>query len=168
MSSSRFPVSRRALLTAGSAGATAAFGLLRFAPAASATVGPQNYTASWSSVDQHPPTPEWFQDAKFGIYPHWGVFPLGGGYYRIVNNTNGMVADSWGDTADGAPARQAAWDGGNNQQWTLNSAGNGRYHIVNRGTGTALDGAGSTAVGATTVMWSPNSSPNNEWSIVGV
>jgi alpha-L-fucosidase len=76
MSSSPFPISRRTLLTAGSAGAAAAFGLLRFAPAASANSGPQSYTASWSSVDQHPPTPVWFQDAKFGIYYHWGAFSV--------------------------------------------------------------------------------------------
>src|SRR5438309_780477 len=67
---------RRNLLAAGGAGAAAAFGLLRFAPSASATVGPQSYTASWSSVDQHPPAPEWFQDAKFGIYYHWGAFSV--------------------------------------------------------------------------------------------
>jgi alpha-L-fucosidase len=32
------------------------------------------YTASWASVDKHTPSPEWFKDAKFGIYFHWGVF----------------------------------------------------------------------------------------------
>jgi alpha-L-fucosidase len=32
------------------------------------------YTASWSSLDAHVPAPEWFQDAKFGIYYHWGAF----------------------------------------------------------------------------------------------
>ena len=32
------------------------------------------YTASWSSLDTHNPAPEWFQDAKFGIYYHWGAF----------------------------------------------------------------------------------------------
>ncbi len=34
------------------------------------------YTASWASVDTHNPAPEWFQDAKFGIYFHWGVFSV--------------------------------------------------------------------------------------------
>ncbi|MFE2728186.1 alpha-L-fucosidase [Kitasatospora sp. NPDC059327] len=74
MSSSPYQISRRSLL--GAAGAATAFGLLRFAPEASATEGPQNYTASWSSVNQHPPAPEWFQDGKFGIYYHWGVFSV--------------------------------------------------------------------------------------------
>jgi alpha-L-fucosidase len=74
MSSSPHPISRRRLLAA--AGAASAFGLLRFAPGAAATDGPGSYTASWSSVDQHPPAPAWFQDAKFGIYYHWGVFSV--------------------------------------------------------------------------------------------
>ncbi|GGS91401.1 alpha-L-fucosidase [Streptomyces cinerochromogenes] len=74
MTSSSLPISRRRLIAA--AGAATAFGLLRFAPEAAATDGPQSYTASWSSVDQHPPAPAWFQDAKFGIYYHWGVFSV--------------------------------------------------------------------------------------------
>jgi len=42
--------------------------------AARAQTQPTSYTASWASVDQHPPAPEWFKDAKFGIYFHWGAF----------------------------------------------------------------------------------------------
>ena len=34
------------------------------------------YTATWASVDKHPPAPEWFKDAKFGIYYHWGVYAV--------------------------------------------------------------------------------------------
>lgn len=74
MSPSSSAISRRRLLAA--AGSAAALGVLRFAPAAQANTGPQSYTAAWSSVDQHPPAPEWFQDAKFGIYYHWGVFSV--------------------------------------------------------------------------------------------
>ena len=36
--------------------------------------GQTRYTASWASLDTHNPAPEWFQDAKFGIYFHWGAF----------------------------------------------------------------------------------------------
>ncbi|GGK74752.1 alpha-L-fucosidase [Sphaerisporangium melleum] len=32
------------------------------------------YEATWDSVNQHPAAPEWFKDAKFGIYFHWGAF----------------------------------------------------------------------------------------------
>ena len=74
MSSSSFEISRRKLLLA--TGAAASLSLLRFPGVAFATTGPQSYTASWSSVDQHPPAPAWFQDAKFGIYYHWGVWSV--------------------------------------------------------------------------------------------
>ncbi|GAA3434235.1 alpha-L-fucosidase [Kutzneria kofuensis] len=60
---------------AGFTGIAAATGLVR-PGIVWATAGPGSYTASWSSVDQHPPAPEWFQDAKFGIYYHWGVFSV--------------------------------------------------------------------------------------------
>ncbi|MBN2037280.1 MAG: alpha-L-fucosidase [Chitinispirillaceae bacterium] len=35
---------------------------------------PANYTATWASVNQHTPAPEWFKDAKFGLWFHWGVY----------------------------------------------------------------------------------------------
>jgi hypothetical protein len=85
-----------------------------------------------------------------------------------VNRTNGMVIDSWGNTANGAPARQAPWSGSNNQQWRLNSVGNGRSQIINRGTNTALDGMGNGTAGSTCGMWTPNSSTNNQWTITPV
>ncbi|MFI7400540.1 alpha-L-fucosidase [Streptomyces sp. NPDC049541] len=44
--------------------------------AGTAQAAPSTYTPDWNSVDQHPPAPEWFQDAKFGIYFHWGVFSV--------------------------------------------------------------------------------------------
>jgi alpha-L-fucosidase len=76
MSPSSPHLSRRRLLAAvGLAGVATATGLSRM-QLALATAGPQSYTAAWSSVDQHPPAPEWFQDAKFGIYYHWGVYSV--------------------------------------------------------------------------------------------
>jgi hypothetical protein len=63
---------------------------------------------------------------------------------------------------------QNAWNGGNNQQWRLNSMGNGLYQIINRGTGTALDGAGDRTVGDSAVLWAPNNSTNNQWTITAV
>jgi len=32
------------------------------------------YEANWDSLKQINPVPEWFKDAKFGIYFHWGVY----------------------------------------------------------------------------------------------
>ncbi|RKN03476.1 alpha-L-fucosidase [Streptomyces radicis] len=45
-------------------------------PARDAVAGQDSYSETWESVNQHPPAPEWFQDAKFGIYFHWGVFSV--------------------------------------------------------------------------------------------
>jgi alpha-L-fucosidase len=35
----------------------------------------QPYQARWDSLDTRP-TPAWFQDAKFGIFIHWGVYSV--------------------------------------------------------------------------------------------
>ena len=35
------------------------------------------YTADWESLDARP-LPQWFDDSKFGIFIHWGVFSVPG------------------------------------------------------------------------------------------
>ena len=37
----------------------------------------QSYLPNWASLDQRP-TPQWFKDAKFGIFIHWGVYSVPG------------------------------------------------------------------------------------------
>lgn len=37
----------------------------------------QTYTPSWESLDTRP-VPQWFRDAKFGIFIHWGVYAVPG------------------------------------------------------------------------------------------
>ena len=34
------------------------------------------YKTTWESLSQHHEEPEWFQDAKLGIYFHWGVYSV--------------------------------------------------------------------------------------------
>ena len=34
------------------------------------------YTADWESLKEHNEAPDWFRDAKFGIYFHWGVYSV--------------------------------------------------------------------------------------------
>ncbi len=34
------------------------------------------FTADWESLKKRKPAPEWFRDAKFGIYFHWGVYTV--------------------------------------------------------------------------------------------
>jgi alpha-L-fucosidase len=107
MSSPELRVSRRRVLTtAGLTGAAAVTGLLRFGVAA-ATSGPSSYTASWSSVDQHPPAPEWFQDAKFGIYYHWGAFSVpafGSEWYPRNMYNNGSAENNHHKSVYGDPS----------------------------------------------------------------
>jgi alpha-L-fucosidase len=67
------PLSRRTFII-GTAGLAAAAAGAAWEPGSAEAAAP--YTASWPSVDTHPPAPEWFQDAKFGIYFHWGVFSV--------------------------------------------------------------------------------------------
>jgi alpha-L-fucosidase len=36
---------------------------------------PQKYEPDWMSLRRHP-VPKWFQDAKFGIFIHWGLYSV--------------------------------------------------------------------------------------------
>ena len=36
----------------------------------------QSYRPDWNSLGDHTPAPEWFRDAKFGIYFHWGPYSV--------------------------------------------------------------------------------------------
>jgi alpha-L-fucosidase len=53
------------------------------------------YQSTWASVDQHNPAPEWFKDAKLGIYFHWGVYSVaayGNEWYPRRMYDNGSVS----------------------------------------------------------------------------
>jgi alpha-L-fucosidase len=45
------------------------------AAASVAVEPPVNYEPNWESLETHQ-TPEWFEDAKFGIFIHWGVYSV--------------------------------------------------------------------------------------------
>ena len=36
---------------------------------------PQRYVADWTSLDSRP-LPSWYDEAKFGIFVHWGIFSV--------------------------------------------------------------------------------------------
>src|ERR1039458_7454247 len=40
-----------------------------------APLSAQTYQPTWDSIDRRP-TPNWFADAKFGIFIHWGVYSV--------------------------------------------------------------------------------------------
>lgn len=48
------------------------------------------FTESWESLEKVNPTPNWFLDAKFGIYTHWG--PSSGAY---INMKPGQHLGGW-------------------------------------------------------------------------
>jgi alpha-L-fucosidase len=54
----------------------------------------QVYQPNWESLDRRP-TPSWFEDSKFGIFIHWGVYSV----------------PSWGPTGDtiGVYDKYAEW-----------------------------------------------------------
>jgi len=35
----------------------------------------QSYAPTWESIDSRP-VPQWFSEAKFGIFIHWGVYSV--------------------------------------------------------------------------------------------
>ncbi|MFW5877725.1 MAG: alpha-L-fucosidase, partial [bacterium] len=52
----------------------------------------QKYEAEWSSLDKRP-VPEWFSEAKFGIFVHWGLYSVPA--YRPFNkNQSGRIIKS--------------------------------------------------------------------------
>ena len=71
------------------------------APAAPA--GP--YEASWESLARNYSIPEWFEDAKFGIFIHWGLYsvPAAGSEWYPKHMYNGMLdyhTKTWGKPSE--------------------------------------------------------------------
>ncbi len=40
----------------------------------------EKYSADWASLDTRP-LPVWYDDAKIGIFIHWGVFSVPGNHF---------------------------------------------------------------------------------------
>lgn len=40
------------------------------------TIEAKEYSANWKSLERYNESPEWFKDAKFGIYFHWGPYSI--------------------------------------------------------------------------------------------
>lgn len=76
-------VNRRDLLGAvGVAGASTALGAMP-AAAAGAKSGGRPFTPDWNSLAEGYSAPDWFRDAKFGMWAHWGpqCVPEAGDWY---------------------------------------------------------------------------------------
>ena len=70
---------------------------------------PEEYEPTWESLDDHP-VPDWFEDAKLGIFIHWGPYsvpgwaPVGGyaewypyGMYREDSDMYDYHREHWGE-----------------------------------------------------------------------
>lgn len=53
----------------------------------SSNASAQTYEAKWSSLDQRP-IPQWWSDAKFGIFVHWGLYAVPA--YAPVDEVDGV------------------------------------------------------------------------------
>jgi len=51
--------------------------LLALALTGASALAQIRYEPRWESLDRRP-CPEWYQDAKFGIFIHWGVYSVPG------------------------------------------------------------------------------------------
>ncbi len=70
----------------------------------------EGFEASWNSLENVNPSPDWFKDAKFGIYAHWG--PVSGAFEgadpsKWYNGWHGMTMYNDGEkveTRNGKPS----------------------------------------------------------------
>ena len=54
--------------------------------------GAKKFDATWESLKRYKSAPEWFRDAKFGVYAHWGPVTLGAEMF----NTGGPAVQWYG------------------------------------------------------------------------
>ncbi|MFD9113334.1 MULTISPECIES: alpha-L-fucosidase [Streptomyces] len=100
-------ISRRGLLM-GATAVVAATATDVFAAGGASAATPRTYEPTWDSVNRHPAAPEWFRDAKFGIYFHWGAFSVPAydsewyprNMYLPGQKANRHHIDTYGDPAD--------------------------------------------------------------------
>jgi alpha-L-fucosidase len=73
----------------------------RYIAAQAETVQETTYEANWESLDSRP-TPSWFQDSKFGIFIHWGLYSV------PAWSPRGTYAEWYWHAKDGLPRKHAA------------------------------------------------------------
>jgi hypothetical protein len=90
------------------------------------------------------------------------------GRYRINNRNSGKVMDVPGfSTANNAQIKQYTWNGGNNQQWTIQNLGRGEYRVVNVHSGKSLDNPSSSrTVGTNVIQYTNNNNFSQKWHII--
>jgi len=68
------------------------------------------YQPTWASVDSRP-TPQWYTDAKFGIFIHWGVYSVPAFAAVNVKDENPYAEWYWNSLTEGRKTGSAAGHG---------------------------------------------------------
>jgi len=71
---------------------------------------PQRYRANWPSLDSRP-SPQWYTDAKFGIFIHWGVYSVPAYAAVNVKDENPYAEWYWNSLTNGMKAAGATGHG---------------------------------------------------------
>jgi alpha-L-fucosidase len=75
----------------------------------SAAAAPK-YQANWNSIDARP-SPQWYTDAKFGIFIHWGVYSVPSFAVVNVKGQNSYAEWYWNSLTKGKEAKSPHADG---------------------------------------------------------
>lgn len=96
----------------------------------------------------------------------WKILDVGSGYYKIVNQSNGLALEvPGGSLNNGTQLALADWTGGTHQQWQIQNAGS-YYKILNRNSGLGGNVAGSSQTeGAWIIQWTSGAGLNELWKI---
>ncbi len=99
------PFSRRAFLR--TTAATAALARMRGAYAQEPAIAPGPFQPSYDSLKANYKTPEWFRDAKFGIWAHWSAqcVPEQGDWYARRMYMQGDPVHDWHTEHYGHPSK---------------------------------------------------------------
>ena len=72
--------------------------------------GPKHYDATWASIDSRP-MPAWYNEAKFGIFIHWGVYSVPAFAPVNAKNQTPYAEWYWHSLTNGMKAKSAQEDG---------------------------------------------------------
>jgi hypothetical protein len=88
--------------------------------------------------------------------------------YKVINKNSGKSLDvSNNSVDDGATIVQWEYQGGNDQQWQLQSLANGYFSVLNKNSKKVLDIPGSsTEAGKNIIQQATSGSTNQQWQVI--
>jgi hypothetical protein len=99
----------------------------------------------------------------------WTVVPVGGGWFKIVNNESKLVLDAHAPDVRKNGCKVQLWADKNElqQHWRIVDIGSGYRKIINRASGKVLDADAPNARrnGCTVQLWDDRNEPQQRWKI---